>query len=123
MPVLKRKNEQGQWEVIGGGGSNVEVDKTLSVDGMAADAKIVGDAIEDIKIYKQDEEPDGVPDGTLWLDMDEDTGTGSGSGGAGTPGEPGYTPIKGVDYWTEEDKAEMVQDVLAALPVYSGEVV
>ena len=25
------------------------------------------------------------------------------------------TPVKGVDYWTEEDKAEMVADVLAAL--------
>ena len=32
-------------------------------------------------------------------------------------GEDGYTPVKGVDYYTEEDKAEMVQDVLAALPV------
>ena len=27
----------------------------------------------------------------------------------------GGTPVKGVDYWTEEDKAEMVADVLAAL--------
>lgn len=26
------------------------------------------------------------------------------------------TPEKGVDYWTEEDKAEIVQDVLDALP-------
>lgn len=25
-------------------------------------------------------------------------------------------PKKGVDYWTDEDKAEMVQDVLNALP-------
>ncbi len=27
------------------------------------------------------------------------------------------TPQKGVDYWTEEDKAEMVEAVLNALPV------
>lgn len=27
----------------------------------------------------------------------------------------GYTPVKGVDYWTDADKAEMVADVLAAL--------
>jgi hypothetical protein len=33
----------------------------------------------------------------------------------GSGGE-GYTPIRGVDYWTEEDKAEIVNDVLAALP-------
>lgn len=28
----------------------------------------------------------------------------------------GHTPVKGTDYWTEADKAEIVQDVLAALP-------
>lgn len=37
-------------------------------------------------------------------------------------GEPGYTPVKGEDYYTEADKAEMVEAVLAALPVYGGEV-
>ena len=31
----------------------------------------------------------------------------SGLGQKGAPGEDGYTPIKGVDYWTEEDKAEI----------------
>lgn len=31
-------------------------------------------------------------------------------------GEPGYTPQKGIDYYTETDKLEMVQAVLAALP-------
>lgn len=30
----------------------------------------------------------------------------------GEPGDPGYTPIKGVDYWTEEDKSEIVTDVV-----------
>lgn len=38
-------------------------------------------------------------------------------------GEAGYTPVKGIDYWTEADKAEMVADVISALPVYNGEVV
>ena len=27
-----------------------------------------------------------------------------------------FTPKKGIDYWTEEDKAEIVNDVLLALP-------
>ena len=40
----------------------------------------------------------------------------------GAKGEPGHTPVLGTDYWTEEDKAEMVADVIAALPVYDGEV-
>ena len=44
-------------------------------------------------------------------------------GEKGEPGEPGVTPVVGVDYWTEADRAEIVQDVLAALPVYNGEVV
>lgn len=26
------------------------------------------------------------------------------------------TPVRGVDYWTEEDKAEIVNDVLLTLP-------
>lgn len=34
----------------------------------------------------------------------------------GEPGNPGLTPVKGVDYFTEVDKAEMVESVLAALP-------
>lgn len=38
-------------------------------------------------------------------------------------GPPGPPPKKGVDYWTPADKAEMVQEVLAALPTYNGEVV
>ena len=40
----------------------------------------------------------------------------------GKDGDPGYTPKKGVDYYTEADKAEMVDEVIAALPVYNGEV-
>ena len=34
----------------------------------------------------------------------------------------GKTPEKGVDYYTEADKAELVDEVLAALPKYNGEV-
>lgn len=34
----------------------------------------------------------------------------------GNPGSPGDTPVRGTDYWTEEDQAAIVADVLAALP-------
>ena len=34
----------------------------------------------------------------------------------GEKGADGYTPEKGVDYFTEDDKAEIVSNVLAALP-------
>lgn len=43
-------------------------------------------------------------------------------GAAGADGEDGYTPVKGTDYFTEADKAAMVEDVLASLPVYDGSV-
>lgn len=29
------------------------------------------------------------------------------SGPPGPQGEPGYNPVKGVDYWTEEDRSEI----------------
>lgn len=38
-------------------------------------------------------------------------------------GKDGKTPVKGVDYFTEADKAEMVSAVIAALPVYDGSVI
>ena len=37
-------------------------------------------------------------------------------GAAGSPGAAGYTPVKGTDYYTDADKAEMVEAVIAALP-------
>lgn len=43
-------------------------------------------------------------------------------GAAGANGADGYTPVKGVDYFTNADKAAIVQDVLAALPYYDGTV-
>lgn len=44
------------------------------------------------------------------MDKIESGEIGGGSGGSGTQGpagEDGYTPVKGVDYWTEEDIAEI----------------
>lgn len=32
----------------------------------------------------------------------------------------GYTPVKGTDYFTEADKQELVNAVLAALPAWTG---
>ena len=36
-------------------------------------------------------------------------------GAKGDKGDPGTTPVKGTDYWTAADKAEMVQDTKTAL--------
>lgn len=44
-------------------------------------------------------------------------------GDPGQNGLDGYSPVKGVDYFTAADKAEILQDVIDALPVYDGEAV
>ena len=41
-------------------------------------------------------------------------------GDKGDTGASGHTPVKGTDYWTDADKAAMVNDVLAALPTWTG---
>ena len=33
----------------------------------------------------------------------------------------GPAPVRGVDYWTEKDKSEIVNDVLASIPNYNEE--
>ena len=45
---------------------------------------------------------------------------GSDVGLKGDKGTDGKTPVKGTDYWTETDKAEIVTDTLAALPTWTG---
>ncbi len=45
------------------------------------------------------------------------------TGANGKDGADGKTPVKGTDYWTPADKAAIVADVIASLPVYNGEVV
>ena len=41
-------------------------------------------------------------------------------GADGAPGADGHTPVKGTDYFTDEDKQAIVDDVLAALPTWEG---
>lgn len=43
-------------------------------------------------------------------------------GDKGEAGENGYTPVKGKDYFTDSEKAEIVSFVISALPVYDGSV-
>lgn len=54
------------------------------------------------------------PDDSGVVDLGEQIGK------QGPKGDPGPKPVKGTDYWTEDDKSEIVSDVLAALPNASG---
>lgn len=42
------------------------------------------------------------------------------TGDPGVKGIDGKTPVKGTDYWTVADKQSIVNDVLAALPTWTG---
>ena len=58
-----------------------------------------------------------------WLEsLKGEKGDPGADGQPGKDGVDGVTPVKGEDYYTEADKTEMVDAVLAALPVYNGEV-
>lgn len=64
-------------------GATVELDTTLSVAGMAADAKAVGDALENVggKAYVQNNKPD-MEVGEFWYNPDEELPS---SGGGNIP--------------------------------------
>ena len=52
-----------------------------------------------------------------WLaSLKGEIGPAGADGANGTNGVDGYTPVKGTDYWTAEDRQSIVRDVLAALP-------
>lgn len=38
----------------------------------------------------------------------------------GPQGAEGYSPQRGTDYWTEDDRQEIISDVLASLPTWEG---
>ena len=61
-------------------------------------------------------------DGTAIATVEDGTDGAPGVAGApGKNGNDGHTPVKGTDYWTASDKAEIVAEVTAALPKYGGE--
>lgn len=44
-----------------------------------------------------------------------DTGEQGPAGEAGPAGEPGHTPVRGVDFWTEADRAAIIQEVVETI--------
>lgn len=59
--------------------------------------------------------------GKTWVNLIAEADLKGDKGDPGTPGKDGHTPVKGTDYWTASDKAEIVAEVTAALPKYGGE--
>lgn len=82
----------------------------LNADKLDADKlpEAVNAALEQAKASGEFDGADGQP------------GEPGSPGEPGQPGADGYTPVRGVDYYTEADKTEMVNAVLSALPVWEG---
>ena len=58
--------------------------------------------------------------GTSSADLKGEKGDPGKDGSNGADGKDGYTPVKGKDYFTDADKAEMVNAVISALPTWTG---
>jgi len=67
--------------------------------------------------------PPMIGENENWYVWDGSAYADTGKPSHGETGADGYTPAKGVDYYTEAEKQEMVDAVLASLPMYNGEVV
>ena len=70
----------------------IELDTSLSVQGKAADAKAVGDAL-------------GEKLGTTELDSAINTALAQAKASGEFDGQDGNTPVRGTDYWTDDDIA------------------
>ena len=92
------------------------------------------DGVATQQTYVGDTEPEDE-NITVWIDTDGEVGISAneltfGDGkslqqkydSGELNGRDGHSPIRGVDYWTDADKAEIVAATIAALPVYDGEV-
>jgi hypothetical protein len=145
------------------GGGDFSIDKTMTVDGAAADAKAVGDLFAEQQKQIDRKQPVGdyalkneIPvqsvngkTGAVQLTaadvgaasretvakLTETVNTKIGASELTTAveialaeakasgefdGEDGKTPVKGTDYFTADDKTEMVNLVLAALTTWNG---
>lgn len=117
--LVKLSNEDRDvgWKTVKGGG-DITTDPTLTIEGQAADAKAVGDKLEKLSTEKLDADklPTAVNDA---LAQAKASGEFDGADGKdGEDGEDGYTPIKGTDYFTDADKAELIDELAEnAIPV------
>jgi hypothetical protein len=96
-------------------------DKGDSIKGDKGDTGAAGTSVT-VKSVSESTE-DGGSNVVTFSDGKTLTVKNGSKGSAGTNGKDGKTPVKGTDYFTEADKAEMVNAVIGALPVYNGEVV
>ena len=106
------------------------IDHENPFDNTIIRTKINAEHTDKIYYTQNEEPPDNVPDGTLWIAMDEEISEDQKyeyiteeyakviiNNLLNEAKESGdFTPKKHIDYWTEEDQLEIVNAVLIALP-------
>lgn len=108
-------------EALGGGGASTAEDVSYT-NTQLPNAENVKTALDELvpKSHSHDNKDtlDKLSDSNGKLQYNgSDVGL---KGDKGDKGADGKTPVKGTDYWTETDKAEIVADTLAALPTWTG---
>lgn len=111
-------------EISGGGGASTAEDVSYT-NTQLPNVENVKTALDELvtKSHTHDNKDTldklSVSDGKLQYNG-SDVGLKGDKGDTGAAGADGYTPVKGTDYWTAADKAEIVNDTLAALPTWTG---
>ena len=91
--------------------------KTDDVDNvLAEDINSIAKAVIELEEENEIDKAPYIGDNGNWFEWDSQTNVFVDTGIKAN----GYTPVKGTDYWTEEDKTEIVNDVLQALPTAEG---
>lgn len=119
MDILRIKDENGVWQNVpalvgppGKDGAQGEPGPAGS-DGFSPIATVT-QTETGATISIQDKS--GTTTATITNGAKGDKGDPGETGPQGEQGPAGYTPVRGTDYWTAADQAQIVQDVLAALP-------
>lgn len=112
-------------EALGGGGGASTAEDVSYTNAALPNISTVGGALDALvpKSHSHDNKDTldklSVSNGKLQYNG-SDVGLKGDKGDTGAAGADGYTPVRGTDYWTEADKAEIVNDTLAALPTWTG---
>ena len=119
MDILRIKDENGVWQnvpaLVGPPGKNGAQGEPgpAGSDGFSPIATVT-QTETGATISIQDKS--GTTTATITNGAKGDKGDPGETGPQGEQGPAGYTPVRGTDYWTAADQAQIVQDVLAALP-------
>ena len=120
--VQKIGENKARWQFLM---TEIEADAISYSNDMMPDVFSVGDALNKLVPKSHTHANKGILDklsdsnGKLQYNG-SDVGLKGEKGDTGAAGADGYTPVKGTDYWTAADKAEIVADTLAALPTWTG---